>query len=61
MSVPQRWDVAFFPLSGKKSVESRLDVVGVGADKLVGANGAGVGYNTAGLYDGLTIGIRYKF
>jgi len=28
---------------------------------IVGANGAGVGYNTAGLYDGLTIGIRYKF
>ena len=28
---------------------------------VVGAKGAGVGYNTTGLYDGITIGIRYKF
>ena len=28
---------------------------------VVGASGVGVGYNTTGLYDGITIGIRYKF
>ena len=34
-------------------------VIGVG---LVGGNGGlGVGFNTGGLYEGLTIGVRYKF
>ena len=31
-------------------------VIGVGI-----VNGGGVGFNTAGLYDGITLGIRYKF
>ena len=31
-------------------------VIGVGI-----ANGGGVGFNTGGLYEGLTIGVRYKF
>lgn len=28
---------------------------------ILGATGGGIGYNTAGLYDGITLGIRYKF
>ena len=28
---------------------------------VLGANGGGIGFNTAGLYDGISLGVRYKF
>ncbi len=33
-------------------------VIGVG---IVGGNGGGVAFNTGGLYEGITLGVRYKF
>ena len=28
---------------------------------VLGANGGGIGFNTWGLYDGISLGVRYKF